>query len=66
VSVDILETKNRLDGPPSRTQEKAAWPTLCGPECSCDKPIKTAKWKIVIMLVIMVATTIAILFKEMM
>lgn len=54
-------------------QEKITFPTksmdnkvmLCGPGCSCGKPTKTGKLKIVIMLIVLAAVVIALIYRGM-
>jgi len=39
-------------------------PVLCGSGCACGTTVKTGKWKIAIMVIVMAAIAIALIYKE--
>ncbi len=45
-------------------QEQDAFPTLCGSGCSCDAPVKTGAWQIVIMLIAIAVVVSSMMYKE--
>jgi len=57
------EAKSRPD-PAPLPQQQDAFPTLCGPGCSCDAPTKNGAWKRGIMLLVIAVVVISMIYKE--
>ena len=61
----VPDTNSFKEPNPCVSQGKDNFPMLCGPGCACGTTVKTGKWKIVIMLIVIAVGASALFFKEM-